>query len=223
MLYRLSSDGRCLVTQDLARGTTSRYALPDYQRFLEECERVIDLEHLDDAVDRVISETRSFDTAIDSIAAPRIHRALPLTRREAADAAVWRYLAVIERPELIRHRWEMRSWKTMRTRFWNAGTRPDSNTFCRLWWIAELTRDADDYTLTERALSRQPLATTLFVRQLSSYRPAIEAFIDVMYDATADEIERVVLRFSAALSTVVLEGQSANELRDLLQRIRAAA
>jgi hypothetical protein len=220
MLYRLTDEGSCLVTRQLATGEKSHYHHDDIERFLEECESVVPLDALDEAIGQVIANTTAHDSAIDAVAAPAIRLALPLSRREASHAAAWRYLAVVRFPELVRHRFEMRSWSTMRTRFWAPGTRPDSNTLSRLWWIAELTRDGDDYELTGRVFARQTLATNIFIREFSFYRPAVEAFVDVLGEAVPDDIERVVPRFRAALSTLILEGQSHHQLRELLVQLR---
>ena len=219
-LYCLSNEASVLVNKDLANGIRRCYGPAEYEKYLDPCDDHVALESFDAVVDEFIAKTRMFDAGIDQSAAPGIHRALNLSRRIAADPGVWRYLAVIRRPQFIRHRWENRSWATTRTRYWRPGTRPDSNAFSRLWWIAELTRDGEDYSLTQRVLRRQPLATPIFVRQFSLYRPAVEAFAEIMVDAPPDEIEGVARHFNALLSTVVLESQSRDELEEWLRQIR---
>jgi hypothetical protein len=219
-LYRLSSEASVLVNKELASGARCAYELADYQRYLDPCDDRVELDEFDAAVDEIIAETRMFDASVDQLAAPRIHRALGISRRLAADPGVWRFLAVIRRPQFVRHRWENRSWATTRTRYWRPGTRPDSNAFSRLWWIAELTCEGSNYDLTSQILSRQPLATAIFVRQFSSYRPATEAFVSIMEFAPPDEIESVARHFNALLSTVVLESQDKEELEEWLRRIR---
>lgn len=221
MLYRLAPEGRRLLTQEFVTGAKKRHEPAEYEHFVETRDSGVSLDRFDREVADIIRATDPHDTAIDRLAAPRLHRALPLCRREAADPGIWRYLAVIRAPEFVRHRWEFYSWSTMRTRFWSIGTQHSSNTFYRLWWIAELTCDGNDYSLTERALATQPLATVVFSRRFSMYRPATEAFIDVMEDAGADELDRVAPRFNATLSTIVLEGQTADQLRALLRELRA--
>lgn len=219
-LHALSPEGVCLVTRELATGDKPIYGPAEYQRFLDECEENISLDEFDAVVDELVAATSAWDPSIDRIAAPKVHQALPISRRVAANPGVWRYLAVIRRPHFVRHRWELRTWGQMRRRFWRPGTRPDSNAFSRLWWIAELTQDGGSYALTERVFARQPLATQLFVRDFSHYRPAVTALVDVLGDASSDEIEAVARQFSAFLSTVVLEAQTAESLRGWLQEIR---
>ena len=197
----------------------ARHAEPAYASFLEDTEHPIELDDFDRVADELVARTEQYDAAIDRLAAPAVHRALPLSRREASGPGVWRYLAVVHRPDLVRHRWEARSWATARTRFWSHGTRHDSNALSRWWWIAELTQDGSSYALTEQVFERAPLATQLFVRQFSSYRPAVAAFVEVMGEAASAEIERVAKELNGRLSTLVLEALGFDALRRLIQEI----
>ena len=159
-----------------------------------------------------------FDTALDADLAPRLHRALKLTRREAADVGLWRFLTVVARPDFVRHRWENKSWATMRTRFLRPGTRPDSNALGRLWWMAELTRADSDYSLTARMLKSQSLANAIFVRSLSYYQPAVVALVDTLENRGADEVERTMVRLTRWLGVTPLEGLSSE---DISRRVRS--
>ena len=218
-LHRLEISGRKLVTPDLARGEIVRLPEEAWKTSVEPIGRDVMLRDLDDALDDVISRTTAFDAAaIDSAAAPAIHAALRLTRREAADIGVWRWLAVVHRPDFVRHRWEFRAWSTMRDRFWRAGTRPDSNAIGRLWWIAELTHEGRSYALTERVLSSQTLANAIFVRQLSTYAPAVAAAADALTSAPGHVVEATLLRLHRHLSIVPLEALSDAELVGLMSR-----
>jgi hypothetical protein len=160
-----------------------------------------------------------FALAERELLAPELRRALPFSRREAADVGLWRFLAVVHRPDFVRHRWENKSWATMRSRFWKPGTRPDSNALGRLYWIAELTRDGDSYELTERVLRRSSLATALLVRSLSAHRPAVAACADVLADAPAEVIDRAVLGLTRYLALVPLEGVTEQDVKLVLRRL----
>jgi len=218
-LQRLRAEGQGFVTRALARGEQQPSAV-EYERFVEPCEEDVDLGAFDTAIRDLITRTERFDAGIDQLAAPLVHRSLAISRREAANPGVWRFLAVVHCPEFIRHRWEDRSWATTRTRYWQQGTRPDSNVFCRLWWIGELAHEGTSYALAERLLARQPLATAVLVRSWCAYRPALEAYVDVLEQAPPDEIEQVVRKLSGLLSTVVLEGQSRDDVATWLRRLR---
>lgn len=218
ILRRLTNEGRRLVTPELASGERERWPEDVYLPLVLEAARPHSLDRLDRIVDDARHRFAPFDTALDPWAAPRLHAALPLTRREAADPALWRYLAVVHRPDFVRHRWENRSWTAMAGRFWRPGTRSESNAFARLWWIAELTRDGGDYTLTERVLRRQPLASSVFKRGLSSHRPVVSALVDALENAPAESVETTVVGVHKAAATVVVEAMAPESLRELVRR-----
>ena len=219
MLCSLSPEAYSLVTPRFCDGQVEMYPHDVYEPYLEESSVEFDVEGLNAAVDKIIRSTEQFSPEIDAPAARELHQALPLSRREAAQPGFWRFLAVVQRPELIRHRWEARSFATMRQRFWSVGTRHTSNTFCRLWWIAELTVRDGSYELTPKACGN--LAIPLFVRRLSHHPIAVEVIIEELHDATSGEIEGLMRKISHLLSTVVLESQSKEELRQWIRRLRA--
>lgn len=220
MLRGLRAEGKRLLTPELASGAVERWSEREYGSLLLDHERKIALNAFDQAVDLTLAATPAFEAASDVLLAPRLHRALGLSRREASNPALWRFLTVVHRPDLVRHRWENRSWASMRARFWSPGTRPDSNVFCRLWWIAELCREGDDYRLCETVLARPALATGLFIRGLSSHRPAVAATCQVLADANSAETEATLKLLHKTLSTQVLEALSFEQLCDLLTRLR---
>lgn len=220
-LRRLSAEAHALVTPDLASGAIAHLPEQVYERYLEETEHPLDLDELAEVVAYLLAHTQRHDAKFDQIAGPLIHRALPLRRREASQPGIWRYLAMVCFPELVRHRWEVQSWPTTRSRYWSLGTRHDSNAFSRLWWISEVTRDGDSYQLTEEVLAKQQLAIQIFVRKFSSYRPSVAAFVQVMRDPTLD-VERVAKELNGRLSTLVLESLGEEELRALIQELSGA-
>ena len=220
-MQRLKPDGQRLATPELASGQQRLWAEEAWRDVVEPLDRAFPLEPLDAALDALLARTPAHQVAIDVEIAPLVHRHLPLSRREASDAGVWQWLAIVHRPDVVRHRWENSSWSTMRTRFLRPGTRPDANAFSRWWWIAELTRNGEDYGLTRRVLRRQPLATAIFVRSLSFYRPAICACVELLEDLEATAIERVMLELSRFLATVPLEAMSEGALREDLARMVA--
>jgi hypothetical protein len=211
-LLRLKLEGQRLATPELASGEQEVWPESTWAELVEPFPREVPLEAFHRAIDDVERQFQPFDTAIDAELAYRLHRALKLTRREAADPALWRFLTVVARPDFVRHRWENRSWATMRTRFLRPGTRPDSNALARLWWIAELTRTDSDYALTGRVLKSQSLANAIFVRSLSFYRPAVVALVDTLEDRGADELERTMVRLTRWLAVTPLEGLSTEDI-----------
>lgn len=221
-LHRLAPEAHCLVTEELARGDLDRHPSEVYERFLDPCPEPISLDELDQAVEDVIGSTERHDPAIERRAAPLVHRALRLSRREAAQPGVWRFLAVVHRPDLVRHRWAVEAWATTRTRYWSPGMRHDSNVFSRLWWIAELTHDGDDYTLTDRVFSRQALAIQIFIRRFAWSRDMVATLVDALEDAPPRVVEHVTRDLAGALGTLVLESLDVEAMRRLVAQVRAA-
>ncbi|MDH5671185.1 MAG: DUF6339 family protein [Myxococcales bacterium] len=219
-MWSLLPSGRRLITPEFASGQCPRYDEKDCGPLVAPMPRDISLEALDQTVHRALLDYPPADANSDADIAIDIHRSLPLTRREAADPGPFRYLAILRHPELVRHRWEYRSYATMRDRFWRAGTRHDANAFSRWWWIAELTRDGQDYGLTHRAFSRSSLATHLFSRELCSHRPAIEAAVELFADAPASTLEASLKNLGKMLSVRVLEALDKEELLGLMREAR---
>lgn len=224
VLGRLGPSGRRLVVHELGDGTLVRHpdeiARPHVGPLDPEGARIVTLGGLDLALDRIVETTARYDaSAIDPVAAVEIHRALALDRRTAADPGPWRWLAVVHRPDFVRHRWELRVWTTMRDRFWRMGTRPDSNVFARLWWIAELSRRGDDYSATAALLRTQSLANAVFVRRLSDSTAFVQACARVLVDQPSVVIERVLARFNMLASTIPVEGRGEEQLVDELERM----
>ncbi|HLT37557.1 MAG TPA: DUF6339 family protein [Enhygromyxa sp.] len=218
-LRGLGPTGRALVTRELASGQLQRHPEQAWKDHLVDIDANLDLDEFDQAIDRLLATTTEHSSAIDRLAAVAVHRSLRLTRRQAVDAAIWRFLTVVHRPEFVRHRWEFLSWPTMRDRFWRAGSRHDSNAFSRLWWIAELTAIDGDYSLTERALSSQTVAIGVFVRSFGYYRPAAVACIEALEGQPTWVVETCLRRFNAYLSTIVLESRTAAQLRERLEEL----
>lgn len=221
-LHKLRAEARALIDEEFLRGERGHLDATTWQPYVEEAARPVSLERFDKVVDQAITKFAAQDTAMDAAVAPELHQSLPLTRREASDPGVWRYLTVVRRPDFVRHRWAFATHATTLPRYWQLGTRPNSNAFARLWWIAELTVDDEDgsYRRTKIALSRQPLATAIFVRSFSHYKPAVNACLDVLRDAPAELIAATLRRVTTVLTTTVVEGRSTRELAELIVQIR---
>lgn len=216
---RLLPSGRRLLHSSFIAGT-ERYREEDLDEYLEPPRRALDLEMLDRVAGQAYVQFDPFDVALDAWLSVRVHRALPMSRAQAADPGVFRYLAIVRHPELVRHRWEMRSASAMLTRFWRPGARNDACAFSRWWWIGELTRDPlnGSYALTERIAASSPLTTLLFSRQLCAHRPMLVAAADELRD-DADR-DRTLKLAGKMLSTRLLEAMDAPELRTLLREAR---
>lgn len=61
-------------------------------------------------------------------------------------------------------------------------------------------------------LVTQSLTKSIFIRNLSDYRPAVQAAVEVLEGESTEVAERVLLRLHRYLSTMPLEGLTREEL-----------
>ena len=219
-LHRLTDEGRRLVGQSFLKGETT-LDKNDVAEYVEPLpgEPTAELGRIDGRVDDVLAEYSEYDTAIDGALAEEIHRGLDISRRTAGDPGLWHWLAVVRYPELVRHRWAYRSEEAMREKFLGAGSDLYSNAIHRLWWIAELTAQDDDYELTNAVFANQTMVNKVFDRWFARYRPAVIAMCDELSDEPSRVIDEVTRRFNHTLTTVQLEGLSEEEARVLIKRL----
>lgn len=219
-LHRLEPDGRHLVSDSFLRGDAEipEDAIVKYVVALEH-DGQVDLSSLDDKVGAVVSEHSRYDTSMDGAIATDVHRYLDLDRRTAAVPGLWHWLAIERYPEFVRHRWEYRSEEAMREKFLGAGSDLYSNAIHRLWWIAELTHEGADYSLTEAVFSNQTMVNKVFDRWFARYRPAVIPLCRTLSEEPSWVIDDVTRRFNRALTNVQLEGLSKTEARDIVERI----
>ena len=98
---RLESQARSLVGEEFRKNS----AEIDVKKFVKPCDREINLEHVENVVNRAIEKFTAMPKQSDSWLSPRVHATLRLSRREAADSSIWDYLAVVAMPHYVRWRW----------------------------------------------------------------------------------------------------------------------
>jgi Family of unknown function (DUF6339) len=183
-------------------------------------EPVRDIEPVSRLVEEAISRFKPYETAVDAFLVVRIHQALRITRREAADRLLWGWLGVACFPEFVTHRWAPTKGVQSLERFAGSNVR---QTFARLWWGAELTRFGHDYTLTQQlfALSGvQDVYEAIFGRAFCGHYPAMRMFINEVAPAAPGVVRETAKEFSNLLTTLVLEDIPAEDLRKLLADLR---
>ncbi|KYH24584.1 hypothetical protein HAPAU_35670 [Halalkalicoccus paucihalophilus] len=219
-LKRLTEDGRRLIGDSFLRGEDLLNE-DDLSEYVEPLpgNPTADLSALDTVVGRVVLKHSKYDTSMDAALASNVHQHLDITRRVAADPGLWHWLAVVRHPDFVRHRWEYHSEEAMREKFLGAGTDLYSNAIHRLWWIAELTHENDDYNRTDAVFSNQTIVNKVFDRWFARYRPAVVALCDELADEPSWVIDETTRRFNHALTNVQLEGLSQSDARELVQQI----
>ncbi|MDX3576190.1 DUF6339 family protein [Streptomyces sp. FL07-04A] len=142
-------------------------------------------------------------TAADAWLAPRLHAALRITRREAADQRIWNHLALGVAPDYV-------AWRHMGAPTAKSPERrisparfkgvADRQCFSRLWWAAELFRNGPDYSPVEVACSNQDLIHTVLRGSLIDHRPTAQALVRVLQRGIATT-GRDVVGLMAAVNT----------------------
>lgn len=219
-LYRLEPDGRRLVGESFMRGEVG-VEETDLRDFLEpvEYDGEVDLTALDDRFEEVVDSHEAYDTDMDGLLAPEVHRQLDVSRRVASDPGLWHWLAVVRYPDFVRHRWKYRSEEAMREKFLAAGSDLYSNAIHRLWWISELTHDGDDYSLPRKVFANQTIVNKVFDRWFARYEPAVKVLCRELADHPSWMIDEVTNRFNHTLSNLQLEGMDEEDVERVVDDI----
>lgn len=225
-LKRLMQDARDIVDIEFLRGDRS-ISEADIEDHLVEVDAFGDLDALDDVIDEAMADHEKGSHEIERDVAPAVHRELNFTRRQASDIGIWHYLAIVWRPDFVRHRWPwedtQRTETSMREKFLGSATDLYANAFHRMWWHAELTYDPerdDPYALTREVASFQRLADWLFDPGFARYKPLVVACGDALSDESTAVVNKTVKRVNHAVSTIPIEGQSQDELRQIVDRVK---
>ncbi|QGN05853.1 hypothetical protein Hrd1104_00135 [Halorhabdus sp. CBA1104] len=232
-LYELTVNGRKDVDDESFLFGGEDYDEEWARRHRKETELRADLdrveEKLEEAMDKYDPEDEETEgiEKIDQFVAPTIHDAINITPREAAREGIWHYLAVVEFPEFVRHRWPpdatQRTRQSMKEKFLGRHRDVYSNAFHRLWWIAELTHNSnldDEYRRTVEALETQRLANTIFDRDFHRSPEVVQACVEALAGESNDVIEQVTYRINHGFSAVSLEAMSQTEIQDRVETIR---
>ncbi|MGW1546793.1 DUF6339 family protein [Streptomyces sp. NPDC002346] len=221
-LARLSDDAAApFLTEGLLSGKEnvpsielhkSTDSLPEWERWR--------LEPIRDLVDDALFEFRDeAPSRADAWLAPRLHATLRLTRAEAADRALWNYLAFAVAPDYV-------VWRHI-SRPREGGPSVNSEcfrgsyhkqAFARLWWAAELFRDGPDYEPVVTACGLQDMLNqTLRYGSLIDHRPTSQALVRLLENGTVPggrEMNALTKAANAAAVTVAFDVLAPDVSRD---------
>ncbi|MFD4237079.1 DUF6339 family protein [Streptomyces sp. NPDC058542] len=149
-------------------------------------------------------------TSADAWLAPRLHAALRLTRREAADRRIWNYLALGVAPDYVvwRHlpaKSEGEQLKIAVRRFRGPAY---TQAFARLWWAAELFRDGPDYRPVVTACGNQEMLNTVLRMDVVDHRPTAQAMVRLLERGTVTktrEANALAAAINASAATLVYD------------------
>lgn len=117
-------------------------------------------------------------TRADAWLAPRLHAALRLTRAEAADPALWNYLALGVAPDFVVWRHFSEKKKTVNASYFKGPHYKQA--FARLWWSAELFRNGPDYEPVVIACGNGDMLNTVLRLDVIDHRPTAQALVRLL-------------------------------------------
>ncbi|MCX4609090.1 DUF6339 family protein [Streptomyces mirabilis] len=150
-------------------------------------------------------------TRADAWLAPRLHAALRLSRREAADSRLWNFLALAVAPDYVlwRHLPERGKDgelpKVAASRFQGLHY---TQAFARLWWAAELFRNGPDYAPVQVACGNQDILNTVLRLDIIDHRPTAQAVIRLVERGlvrTGREVNALAVVANTAASTLAYD------------------
>ncbi len=127
--------------------------------------------------------TGTVDVAsLDGALAPWVHSSLRLTRAEAADPALWEYLAVVQCQSYVRGRWKDAEGGVAGNR-WRGPIHKQA--VARLWWGAELLRDGSNYDRVTQFFEFQDFPNSYLHRRFMRARPMALGLMAAVEEARA--------------------------------------
>lgn len=160
-------------------------------------------------------------TAADAWLAPRLHATLRMTRRDAADPALWNYLAMRVAPDYVQWRHRPRRAHQDGSPAMVTAARYSgpfhSQAFARLWWVAELFRDGSQYIPVVVACENQDVLNTVLRLEIIHHRPAAQAMISLIQQGivkTGREVNALAAAVNAAGGTLSYESLSPDHAPD---------
>ncbi|MEU9081192.1 DUF6339 family protein [Streptomyces sp. NPDC048357] len=169
-------------------------------------------------------------TQADAWLAPRLHAALRLTRREAADPGFWNYLALGVAPDYVvwRHLPDPKDGKIAKVAADRFRGQYHKQAFARLWWAAELFRNGSDYGPVVTACGLQDILNTALRMSAINHRPTAQAIVRLVEKGvitTGREVNALVGAVNASAATLmydVIAADSERESRSLRTWIEEA-
>lgn len=218
-LYRFSAGGKETLVTDEFLTEDVTYSESRLEEFRTETDYEANLDSLGQVLDWVMDDRSRFDpgdSEIDAAVAPAVRKFVDIPPRAAGDARIWHYLAVGWRPDYVRYRWpwegHSRTLTSMREKFTVSMRDLYTPAFGRLWFMAEFTRQGDDYGPTEKILSRQYVANRLFDRTDMRRSEVVKAIAQVASELDDEDFiddgevfESTAKAVSHELSTVSTE------------------
>lgn len=227
-LYRLGTDASVLVTDDLMRKEDFRYSEELLSEYRVDTGFTANLGALGRVIDYVIGPESDLSPTdrgeIDATVAPAVREFVDIPLREAGDPGIWHYLAIGWRPDFVRFRWPRnaprRTHKSMTEKFLGSTQDLYTNAFSRLWFMAEFSRNGDDYTETSDILDQTYKSERIFDR-MDLRRPRTGRILTKIANREPDAnvVENTAKAVSHQWSVTSEEHLTDGELKDVVGEI----
>lgn len=191
------------------------------EEYVESGEKEINYKDLREVLEKAMEEYGEGETGLDAAVAPRIHQIFDLTRREAAEPAVWNYLSIKFCPEFVRHRWTSCS----EDRFVANRTLME-NAFSRIWWVAELTERDGDYEYTKIALGEgnSEIAQSIVTdNNFSHYEKLVPYGIEAVKEEDAEVVAKYGEILNRRFAVRLLESLDEDDLKEFSNKVNTLA
>lgn len=150
------------------------------------------------------------DNECDAWLAPRLHCMLRISRRQARNPGLWRWLALVPFSLYVRHRWAVEGTVSA-YRYLGGGNFLRRNAVSRLWWAAEAMRNGPDYRAVETILLNSGLEQYVLDLRFGHLRASalalarIGAGVGGNPPLTFDQLKELSKRANLLLSATALE------------------
>jgi hypothetical protein len=172
------------------------------------------LKTLREELETIVEEYDKNDHNIDAAAARYVREYIDISRRTAARTGLWHWLTVCQFPNFVYHRWPSADDEE---KFLDGGTDIYSNAIHQLWWGAELTRDGNDYSVTEEMFSQGRLANDVLDSWSSRYEPAAKIHTKTLLDESSTTVQETSRDIRNNLSVYTLELMTDSEIEDFME------
>jgi len=198
--FRLGTESPSFIDYEKTGGLNRNIDLRAVRTFLDEC-----MKRFGD------NQTTEADVWL----APRLHYALRLSRREASVRGIWSWLGVVFAPDYVRWRWKRRDTESDKAIPMERFNGPDyKQALARLWWMAELFRDGDNYRPVCSALDNQDIPNNFFRMDLAHHRPTVQAIVRVLENRTGREANALAKAANSSATTLVFDAIGTDESPD---------
>lgn len=179
-----------------------------------------DAEPVRGLADEAMSRFTDEPTRADAWMASRLHAALRLSRREAADSRLWNFLTLRLAPDYVFWRNPPRASpknpipQVNQSHFIGAFHK---QVFSRLWWAAELYRNGPDYRPAEIACRNQEFFNSVLRLEIVQHRATALAMIRLLESGTVPatrEANALAKAVNAAGSTLFFDALAQDPPRD---------